>query len=373
VDSPTHPRTLAYLCLQATREGQASHAHVHEIIAGLERRRWKVSLFEPSYARAVRPPGVLRRLVAFTSIQMKCIRAASRADIVYVRAHFAALPTAAWALWRHKPIVQELNGTYDDVYLAWPGFKMLRPLLVSAQRRQIRSATLVIAVTEGLATWAQREAKAHHVATVPNGANTDLFTPDGPLARDLPPRFVCFVGGLARWQGVDVMLEATRDPQWPAGVPLVIVGDGACAAEVRAAAKESDRISYLGPVPYRSVPSIVRGATAMLSVQPSLRRTTTGGIHPLKVFEALACAVPVIVTDHPGQADLVRAEGCGWIVPPDDPAAVARAVAEAIADPDFAAARGLRGRETVLREHSWDARAAATHSLLRDLLDEAHA
>lgn len=51
-------RRMAYLCLQATREGQASYAHVHEIIKGLEHRGWEVQLFEPVYGQG-KPPGIV--------------------------------------------------------------------------------------------------------------------------------------------------------------------------------------------------------------------------------------------------------------------------------------------------------------------------
>ena len=49
---------------------------------------------------------------------------------------------------------------------------------------------------------------------------------------------------------------------------------------------------------------------------------------PNAVGEALACGKPVIVTDYPGQADLVRSADCGIVIPPDDPEALAAAVAK---------------------------------------------
>ena len=367
---PRSPR-LVYLCLQATREGQASYAHVHEMVRGLERRGWSVDLIEPSYARAGSSPGPIGRLLEFGRIQLRALTRIRQADVVYVRAHFAALPVSIGAALMGRPVVQELNGIYDDIFLAWPRFAWLRPVLVAAQRLQLRRASLVIAVTEGLRAWVTGDAHPQHTATVPNGANVELFTPDGPMLQVVPNRFACFVGALAPWQGIGTMMRAVSDPAWPANCSLVIVGEGACESEVRAAAGEDARIAYLGPVPYQTVPEVMRAATVALSVQSALRRTVTGGVHPLKVFEALACGVPVIVSDHPGQADLVRQESCGWVVPPDDPPALARAVAAAVMEPQHSRELGRRGREAVARGHSWDARAAATHALLIDQVNEA--
>jgi len=362
---------LAYLCLQATREGQASYAHVHEIIRGLERRGWTVELFEPRYVHDMQVPGLLGRAIEFLRVQLRCARALANADVFYVRAHFAAWPASAWGAVRRRRTVQELNGVYSDAVTAHPRLRPLAWLIAAAQRSQLRRACLVICVTEGLARWVTAEAEPRRVTVIPNGANAELFTPNGPIAQGLPARYVAFVGSLAGWHGVEVMLEATRDASWPDGVPLLIAGDGARSGEVRKAATASDRVMYLGRLPYREVPALVRGASAMLSVQPAMATTAIGGVNPLKVYEALACGVPVIVADHPGQADLVRREACGWIVPPGDPASVANAVGEAVNNQKEAKARGARGRRAVLREHSWDARAASTHMALLDLLGRA--
>lgn len=363
---------LVYLCLQATRQGQASYAHVHEIIDGLEHRGWHVRLLQPSYVHSGREPGPVRRLVEFAWVQLKALPALATADVVYVRAHFAAWPASAWATLRRLPTVQELNGTYDDMFIAWPQLRPARPLLIGAQRAQLRRADQVITVTDGLADWVQRDAHPRQVAVIPNGANIELFAPGGPRRPGLPDRYAGFVGSLAGWHGVDIMLRAAQDPDWPADVSLVVAGDGPGAAEVRRAAAMHDKIIYVGRLPYRDIPAMVRGATVMLSVQPRMPTTTIGGINPLKLYEALACGVPVVVSDLPGQADLVRKEACGWVVAPGDARAVAGAVAKAFADPDDAAAAGQRGRDAVVREHSWDARAAATHALLLELLGEHH-
>ena len=365
---PMPTQRLAYLCLQATREGQASYAHVHEMIRGLERRGWTVDLFEPRYARDAEMPGLLGRALEFLRLQLRCARASANIDVLYVRAHFAAWPASVWGAFRRLRTVQELNGVYADAVVAHPRLRPFRRLIAAAQRSQLRSASLVICVTEGLARWVKGEASHQRVTVIPNGANTELFTPDGPIAQGLPARYVAFIGSLAQWHGVETMLSATSDPGWPAGVALLIAGKGARSEEVRKAAAASDRVVYLGQVPYGDVPAVVRGAMAVLSVQPAIPTTTIGGINPLKVYEALACGVPVIVANHPGQADLVRGEACGWIVPPDDPAAIARAVGEVTDNPNEASARGARGRRAVLREHSWDARAASTHKALLGLL-----
>src|SRR4029077_9735689 len=183
-----------YICLQATRQGQASYAHVHEIIGGLERRGWRVQLFEPSYVKSTRDPGPLHRLIDAARLQIRSLPAILKADVVYVRAHFAALPASTWAGLRGVPVVQELNGPYDDMFIAWPQLKRARRLVVGAQRVQLSRASEVIAVTDGLAEWVRRDARPRRIAVIPNGANTELFRPSGPRRRGMPQRYAGFVG-----------------------------------------------------------------------------------------------------------------------------------------------------------------------------------
>lgn len=360
---------LAYLCLQVTREGQASYAHVHEIIKGLKKRGWRVQLYEPLYGRR-NSPGALTRLLEFIRVQIK-LWFSGRPQILYIRHHFAALPTAIWARLFRLPVVQEVNGPYEDLFIAWPFTRRVAWLFKWMTRLQLRWADVVIAVTPQLAEWVKKESGNPEVYIVPNGANTDLFSPDAPLItpRALPNTFVVFFGTLARWQGIDTMLKAIDSPEWPSGVKLVILGRGAEQGKVNQAALQG-KVIYLGEIPYREVPGIVARSITALSPKNNQGGRSETGLFPLKVFEALACGVPVIVTDFPGMADLVKASGCGIVIPPDDPEALAKAVRYIYNHPTERLRMGCVGRELVVKEHSWDNRAGLTHRILAQILRE---
>ncbi|MDP2300017.1 MAG: glycosyltransferase, partial [Actinomycetota bacterium] len=154
---------------------------------------------------------------------------------------------------------------------------------------------------------------------------------------------------------IEVLLAAFRREAWPEGVHLVFVGDGALRLVVEGAAANDPRIRYLGALPYAEVPRVVVGAlaAAVLTYAPD-----RAGYSPLKLYEAMACGVPVICSDTPGQAEYVREHEAGIVVPPEDPDAVAGAAAALAADPDGARAMGARGRRAVEERYSWDARAA---------------
>jgi glycosyltransferase involved in cell wall biosynthesis len=85
-------------------------------------------------------------------------------------------------------------------------------------------------------------------------------------------------------------------------------------------------VRFLGSRPWAELPELY--AAADIFVLPSLFEPW-GAV----VIEAMACSLPVVVTDRVGSApDLVRPGENGWIVPAGESEALADALAEAFAD-----------------------------------------
>jgi len=357
-------RTLDYICMQPTRQGQASYAHVNEIVAGLRSRGWDVRLVEPAHPRSGRGDGLRRALVAVSAQFNYWVQCRFRpARFVYIRAHFLTLPTAILARIAGSIVVQEVNGPGSDAYDAWPQLRPLHGLLSFISRAQILMADAVVVVTPGLKDYTREQTGrrvGYHV--IGNGADVDRFRPDaGPGTAEEP--YVVFVGALASWQGIDTILEAAESPVWPEGVRLVIAGDGKERDRVEAAARRYAHIEPLGTIPYRETPALVAGSLAALVPMSDIVRSRWG-LSPLKLYEAMACGVPVVASDLPGLGDTVRQHACGVTFPPGDATSLASAVAGLAAEPGLGRAMGARGRDATLRLYSWDARARQTDAML---------
>lgn len=360
-------RSVAYLTLQATRAGQAAHAHVHEIVHGLRELGWSIELFEPEYADDP-SPGAFRRVLELRRLQRNLIRQLHDFDAVYIRAHPLAYQASTEAHRRGVPVIQECNGHYADVFAAWPSTRPMRPVIESWQREQYRRADAVIAVTAELAGWVEREANRTNVAVVANGANTEAFRPGLPAQADLPRTYAIFFGALAVWQGIPIMLEAVDSADWPSDVSLVIAGDGPLRPAIERAAERNPLIRYVGTLSYDMIPSAVSNSLVSLCAQVSLSRGHRA-LSPLKLYESMAAGTPIIVSDLPGLVDVVEGASCGLVIPEADSQALARAVASLARDRAAAREMGARGREEALAEHSWSARAAATAGILRAAID----
>lgn len=361
------PKLIYYLCLQATREGQASYAHVHEIIAGLKRRGWEVELFQPKYASHNRSVGLFTKIASFFTVQLRLILS-PKPDILYIRTHPAAImaPLIAWL--RHIPVIQEINGPYEDVFIAYPWLRPLSDVIIFFQRLTLRLSKAIVVVTPQLAEWIAKEVEGKPIFVIPNGANTELFHPNAALSYQVPGSYVVFFGAFARWQGIETILKAVGSDKWPNDVSLVMLGDGAERPKVEQVAAQNPKVLYLGKLPYCDVPGIIAHSIAGLSPQNNELRSRTG-LFPLKVFETLACGVPVVVTDFPGQADLVRQYGCGVVIPPDDEEALANAVQYLYSHSEERREMGRRGRQIVEQEYSWDIMALMTHDVLCKYVD----
>lgn len=360
---PLLDKKLVYLALEATREGSASFVHVNEIANGLRAQGWSVTLVQPAYARFKKSPPLPVRLLWLVMLQFKmwvCWPLKHRGAVLYVRNHNLAFPTGLLARLVGVPIFHEINGPYDDVFITHTALRPFKSILIWMQKQQFRWATGLCAVTPQLADWVRRESNGRPVAIIPNGANTDLFYPNAARPEGVPERYVLFFGSLARWHGVPTMMESVSSDRWPAHVHLVVIGTGPEFDAVLSAARYNRNIHALGHVPHHQLVGYIANAIAGLVVISNPGGRSSMGLCPLKMLETLACATPVIVTDFPGQADIVRENRCGVVIPAGDADALARAVADIAANPDRARLMGRKGVDLVGRDYRWPVLAERT-------------
>ncbi len=160
-------------------------------------------------------------------------------------------------------------------------------------------------------------------------------TPDPNLACD-----VISVGRLAPEKGFDVLIEAILRMKSAATLRIVGSGEERRRLEHQVAARGlQHRIVFDGHVAFGPA-LFARYASARVLAIPS----HTEGV-PKAAYEAMAFGLPVVATAVGGLPDAVGCDGeRGWLVPAGDPAALARALDDALADPAMLAGRGARAR-----------------------------
>jgi glycosyltransferase involved in cell wall biosynthesis len=88
---------------------------------------------------------------------------------------------------------------------------------------------------------------------------------------------------------------------------------------------------------------------------------------PNKLFEYMSAGIPVIASDFPLWRQIVQGTGCGLLVDPLDPKAIAEAIEYVLTHPEEAEAMGRRGREAVEQHYNWSSEGRKLLALYADL------
>ncbi|MBX9731802.1 MAG: glycosyltransferase family 4 protein, partial [Sphingomonas sp.] len=214
----------------------------------------------------------------------------------------------------------------------------------------------------------------------PNGVDLTLFGKplpyDGALADDLGiggDEVIGFIGSFYAYEGLADLIAAM--PRLVASRPrmkLVLVGGGPCEEALRAQAAASEvaaHIHFIGRVPHQEVERYYSVIDVL--VYPRKRMRLTDLVTPLKPLEAMAQGRLVAASDVGGHRELIRNGDTGSLFPPDDPKAMARAIAALFADRDAWPARRARARAFVEAERNWANNVARYAPVYQKLIESA--
>ena len=243
------------------------------------------------------------------------------ADVVVVGypGHFDL--RAARRIARGRPIVfNPLVSLHDTLVGDRKRFRATSPaarILQIVDRAAFRGADLVVADTEAHADFFRSSfgLPDERVAVVLVGAEEALFRPGWH-----PPEafHVLFVGKLIPLHGLGTILEAASlVPE----IPFRVVGDGQLSPLL---ARPPANVEHVQWIPYVELPAAYQRAGCALGVFDTGPKAAR--VIPNKVFQALACACPVITADTPAARELLTDGVDAVLVPPGDTEALAGAV-----------------------------------------------
>jgi glycosyltransferase involved in cell wall biosynthesis len=222
------------------------------------------------------------------------------------------------------------------------------------------SAGLIIAASEEIVR-VQRTYRipSRKIANIPNGFDAQTWRPmDRRHAREeigipLNARVVGWHGRAQIWtKGLDVLLDAwdiVCDGRTDGNVLLLLVGSGHNTTELDDRVKSTPRVRWIDRYIHDRRELWAYVCAADVHTLPS--RNEGFAMAPL---EAMAAGLPVVATDAPGVADLLRGgeEDGGIMVPREDPVALAEALTRLLDDDDLARELGARARRRAERVYS---------------------
>lgn len=182
------------------------------------------------------------------------------------------------------------------------------------------------------------------------------------------PRGFAYIGTIARIRGVMEIIRALEFLDEDSDLYLELAGnfdEEMLKTEVRSLPGWS-RVHYHGWVNRAGVVALLSQVRAGLVVLHPTGNYTEA--YPVKLFEYMSASLPVIASDFPLWRRIVEEAGCGLLVDPLDPEAIAETMRWILEHPDEAGEMGRRGRRAVEEKYNWETEAGKLRSLYERLL-----
>lgn len=290
-----------------------------------------------------------------------------RPDIIHAHSPVLNAMAAQRVARRHGiPLIYEIRAFWEDAAVGngtgtegSPRYWLTRQLETHA----VRAADAVAVICEGLRSdLVARGIDSAKITVSPNGVDLDQF--GAPVPRDpvLTAKLglegadvVGFIGSFYDYEGLDDLIAAM--PRLVRARPrakLLLVGGGPMEQALRDQALASpftDHIVFVGRVPHDQVEHYYAQVDVLAYPRKAMRLTDL--VTPLKPLEAMAQGRLVAASSVGGHRELIEDGVTGTLFAPDDPAAIAQALAGMFADRDFWNERRIVARDFVERERNW--------------------
>ncbi len=289
-----------------------------------------------------------------------------RPHVFYVRYSIHLFAPVLVSLLFSIPLVLEVNGLpLDEIRMKAPrmgrGRRHLKLLSARlSERFNYTRARKIVAVTSNIKSYIEKDYSVPFgdVNVVANGVNTLLFKPAEKaevrkrLKLDDGFSYVSFVGNLSVWQGVDCLINALPSILAScSNTRLLIVGDGELRKELMERAEKinaPESTVFIGSIAHESVPAFINAS----DVSVVFKRPLKSGYSPLKLYEYMACGIPVVASRLPG-FEVVEKSNAGVLVDPGDTVTLAEAVIGLLKNEELRETMGRNGRQLVVQNHSW--------------------
>jgi glycosyltransferase involved in cell wall biosynthesis len=234
------------------------------------------------------------------------------------------------------------------------------------QVRVARALPAVVTVSENSRKdiAAQLGVRPERMTVVPVGVDHTVFRP-----RDVTPqvgRIMVTSSSDVPMKGLVPLLEAVAKLRTERDVELTVIGRPSEGGRVdRAIARLglADAVKCVSGISDDELARLY--GEAEVAVVPSLYEGFS-----LPAIEAMSCGVAVVATTGGALPEVVGRDGeTGLLVAPDDPGALAGAIAQLLDDAGLRARLGAAGRERVVRRFTWQVTAAGTAECYQAMLE----
>jgi glycosyltransferase involved in cell wall biosynthesis len=163
------------------------------------------------------------------------------------------------------------------------------------------------------------------------------------------PKETAVIGTVARLvqrKGIDVLLRAFAMVRHGHPVHLLVVGDGPLIEELRVLARELEIEGFVSWLGFQCDPAKWLRAMDVFALPSRLEGS------PNAVLEAMAMALPIVATTIGGVVDILEEGRTGFLIPPDDPDALAASLDRLLRNAPLRADLGYHARNRAVESFS---------------------
>jgi glycosyltransferase involved in cell wall biosynthesis len=196
------------------------------------------------------------------------------------------------------------------------------------------------------------------VTVIPNGVSSSDFSSSPLPLRDGRIPVMLYIGTLADWQGLDVVVKALPKILEQHPVKLQIVGRGRSrqrkmlAKQIRKLSLE-EHVIVQPAVPHHEIPALIASADICVAPLGLNDRNVTQGACPIKVLEYMAAGRPLLASNMPIVRELIREDVDGLLFSPNAPEDLARQTLSLLNDLPLSQRLATSASERALTKFSW--------------------
>lgn len=280
-------------------------------------------------------------------------------DFIHVININCILPAFFAAKIRNKKLVYEMFDTHENRIKGLP--HSFRQLLIRINKFFMSSANAVIIADES---------RVEELKGIPNdnliviyNSPPDLFTEyKEEKANNVFTIF--FAGGLEKYKSLETMTEIVQDME---GIKLIIAGFGSLSDEIKKISNDNpDKIEYIGKISYNEVLERTLASDLLFSLYdnevPSFKYASSN-----KLFEAMMCSKPILVSEGTSMVRIVEKSNCGIIVDCKNSHEIESQILYLRNNPKICSDLGKNGRMAYERTYSWGRMRERLFQLYHDL------
>lgn len=393
---------ILYITLEDVSLHKGSVVHVNEVVNGLQKHGHFVGLVASSsnrmentnhfYNLKVMGNSLLKLLglkkqpyiISSFFLFLYLLIVLPRYDIIYARDYHTAIIAYLPRILFKKRLVYEINGlaSEEEKLKGVVVNQFISCLIQKAEKIATRYSNRIISVTPQIRTYLIENFKCQpeKVNIIGNGVNPKMFFPttDTDVLSQWRSRLgvgseellVVFIGNLARWQGVDIFIESGfRLLRKNEKIKFLIVGDGVLKENLMKKVLASGlkhKYIFTGMVNYKDIPFLIN--IADIGVAPFIfSRNCHTGVSPLKVYEYMACAKPVVASRIDG-LEFIEEEGVGKLVEPGNVDSLTNAIDDLLNSREKREQMGYKGLKIAVEKFNWELKISEIEKTFREII-----